>query len=243
MKIDKEIIEVLAHAEADGNTLRLTEQLDRNTYLAVAKVLKGIGGKWNSGKKCHIFDTDVEDVIQNIILTGEYTNERTAYQFFPTPRELAERMVDIADIQHGESCLEPSAGVGNIAQFMPGCDCIELNPKNREILIKEGFNVISEDFITFEPEKDYDVIVMNPPFCKQQDIEHVTKAIHLAKRCVVAVMSASVLWRTDNKTTAFRELVEKYGGTIEALPENAFKESGTTVNTCLVIVNKGETEE
>lgn len=238
MRIEKNIIEILARAEVEGNTLRLTDQLDRKTYLEVAKVLTGIGGKWYSGKKCHIFADDVEDIVQSIILTGEYVSEKKEYQYFPTPAELAAETVALAEIREGERCLEPSAGRGAIAQFMRGCDCIELNPKNREHLAENGFNVVHDDFITFSTNKGYDVIVMNPPFCKQQDIDHVTKAIQMAKRCVVAIMSASVMFRTDKKTTEFRTLVDSYGGTIEKLPENAFKESGTMVNTCRVIVNK-----
>lgn len=89
MRIDSAIIEVLAKAEVSGNTMRLTEQLDRKTYQQVSKVLSAIGGKWNSPKKCHIFADDVEDILQSIILTGEYTSEKTEYQFFPTPDELA----------------------------------------------------------------------------------------------------------------------------------------------------------
>ena len=44
MRIDSVIIEVLAKAEVSGNTLRLTEQLDRKTYQQVSKVLSAIGG-------------------------------------------------------------------------------------------------------------------------------------------------------------------------------------------------------
>lgn len=36
MRIDSAIIEVLAKAEVSGNTLRLTEQLDRKTYQQVS---------------------------------------------------------------------------------------------------------------------------------------------------------------------------------------------------------------
>lgn len=238
MKISKEVIETLAKAKVEGNTLEITEQLDRDLYLKVNKVLKAIGGKWVSAKKRHVFASDVEDILQDIILTGEYTDARIEFQFFPTPDELAKQLVEEAGIKPGESCLEPSAGHGAIAKYMPGCDCIELNPNNRKILAESGFNVIAEDFMTFEPQKDYDVIVMNPPFCKQQDIAHVTKAIHIAKRCVVAVMSASVMWRTDKRSENFRELVNSLGGSIEALPEKAFKDSGTMVNTCKVLVQK-----
>lgn len=240
MKISNEVIEVLAKSNVEGNTLKLTQQLDRDLYLKVNKVLKAIGGKWVSAKRRHVFESDVEDILQNIILTGEYTDTKTEFQFFPTPEALAEQLVEEAEIRGGEACLEPSAGRGNIAKFMPGCDCIELNPENREFLIENGFNVIAEDFMTFDSAKNYDVIVMNPPFSKQQDIAHVTKAISIAKRCVIAVMSASVLFRTDNRTTDFRAFVEFFGGTIEPLPEKAFKESGTMVNTCKVVVRKGK---
>lgn len=238
MKINVDVIEVLAKAEVDGNTLKITEQLSRDLYLKVNKVLKSIGGKWVRSKKCHVFENDVEDVLQNIILTGEYTDAKNEFQYFPTPEELARQLAAEAEIRDGENCLEPSAGRGAIAEYMPGCDCIELNADNRQFLIDNGFNVIAEDFMKFEPQKDYDVIVMNPPFCKQQDIAHVTKAISTAKRCVIAIMSASVMWRTDKRTAEFRALVESFGGTIDPLPEKAFKESGTMVNTCKVVVRK-----
>ncbi len=238
MKIDSDVIDVLARAEVEANTLRLTVQLDRKRYQQVAKVLTAIGGKWNSSKKCHIFADDVEDILQDIILTGEYTSEKTEYQFFPTPDELAAETVRLANITPDDVCLEPSAGRGAIAKYMPGCDCIELNPKNRAFLEEQGFKLVHDDFMTFAPDKQYSVIVMNPPFTKQQDIIHVTKAINMAARCVVAIMSASVLFRTDKRTAEFCDLVGSYGGIIEQLPESSFKESGTLVNTCRVVVNK-----
>lgn len=242
MKINADVIAVLAKAEVDGSTLKITEQLSRELYLKVVKVLKAIGGKWQSAKKCHVFENDVEDILQSIILTGEYTDAKTAFQYFPTPDDLAQQLVEDAELRGDESCLEPSAGRGAIAKYLPDCDCIELDPQNRKFLIDRGFCVIAEDFMTFEPRKNYDVIVMNPPFCKQQDIAHVTKAIGIVKRCVIAIMSASVMWRTDRRSEEFRALVGSLGGTIEPLPEKAFKESGTLVNTCKVIVKKKDGE-
>jgi tRNA G10 N-methylase Trm11 len=35
-------------------------------------------------------------------------------QLFPTPPELADRMVELADIRPGQQVLEPSAGTGRI---------------------------------------------------------------------------------------------------------------------------------
>ena len=113
MKIDKNIIALLTECQTEGNTLRITQQLDRKTYAQLNKVLTAIGGKWNSAKKVHIFPEEVEDIIEQIINTGEYTSEKQAFQFFPTPTDLAEKIVALANIQPTDSCLEPSAGRGN----------------------------------------------------------------------------------------------------------------------------------
>lgn len=197
MKIDKSVVEVLKTSEIDGSLLCLPGQLERKLYERVAKVLKSIGGKWSSAKKAFVFKEDVGDLVTSIADTGEFTPERQTFQFFPTPEALAREIVKVADIRAGEHTLEPSAGQGNIAQFMPTPDCIELDPKNRAVLIEKGFRVVGDDFMTFEPSEPYDVIVMNPPFCKRQDALHILKAISIAKRKVVAIASYAVMWRTD----------------------------------------------
>lgn len=238
MKVDADVIEVLKGAEIDGNKIRITQRLDRTMYQKVNKTISGIGGKWNTKEKAHIFEKDVSEIISQIVETGEYKDLKADFQFFPTPQDLAKKVVEMAGIQPGEKCLEPSAGRGGIAQFMPGCDCIELNPDNAAWLKEHGFNVIHDDFMTFKPSKQYDVIVMNPPFNKGQAVAHVTKAVKIASRCVVAITDAGILYRTDKATVAFRELVKSYGGKIEPIEAGSFKESGTMVNTCLIVVMK-----
>lgn len=238
MKIEKDIISILAQCQVEGNTLQITQQLDRKTYAQLNKVLTALGGKWKAAKKVHEFAEDVEALLEEVITTGEYSCIKKDFQFFPTPPDLAAEVVAMAGIRPGEQCLEPSAGTGNIAALMPDCDCIELNEKNRKVLQEKGLRIVAEDFMSFEPQKEYDVIVMNPPFSKGQDVAHITKAIGIAKRCVIAISSASVLFRTDSRTQAFRELVAQYGGSIEELPAESFKEIGTMVNTALIKVFK-----
>lgn len=238
MKIDNSVVEVLKTSEFDDSLLRLPGQLERKLYERVAKVLKSIGGKWSSAKKAFVFKEDVGDLITSIADSGEYIPERQALQFFPTPESLAREIVEIADIRQGESTLEPSAGQGNIAQFMPSPDCIELDPKNRAILEKRGFRVVGEDFLKFTSSASYDVIVMNPPFCKRQDALHILKAISMANRKVVAIASQAVMWRTDGPYKILRDIVAHYGGYMRKLPDKSFKEAGTMVNTALVVIDK-----
>lgn len=236
--IKEDVLNVIANSTVDKNKLFLpNEQLERSLYLNVNKVLISLGGKWSRSVKAHIFDKDVEEIIEQLLLTGKYTNEKKEYQFFETPLGLANKMVKMANISLGDTVLEPSAGRGKIASLVKHCDCCELNAENRKYLEDNGFRLVGDDFLKCE--KQYDVIIANPPFSRQQDIDHITHMIHLARKTVVSVASYSVLFRTNKKTVIFRELIDEFNGTIERLPENTFVESGTKVNTCIIFVNKG----
>ena len=237
MKVKNEVADALANSTVEENNLYLPNvQLERNLYLAVNKVLVAIGGKWNRKAKAHVFDKPPADALEEILLTGEYTDQKVEYQFFETPEVLAKRLVEMADIQEGETVLEPSAGKGAIAKLLPNCDCVELEDGNHQYLQENGFAVVGSDFLSFR--EKYDVIVANPPFSKQQDIDHVSHMLCLAVQCVVSVMSVGVMFRTNKKTVAFRELIDRLGGTIELLPDNSFAESGTKVRACVVCVNR-----
>lgn len=239
MKISNDVANVLANSKLEESRLYLPEEpLDRKLYVSVNKVLVAIKGKWNRAAKAHIFPESPAETIDNILLTGEYTDEKKEYQFFETPNDLAKILVSMADIRPGETVLEPSAGKGRIACLIPYCECIELNINHNKYLTQNGFTVIWDNFMDFTPNKNYDVIVSNPPFSKQQDIDHVNKMIDIAKRRVVSIMSASVMWRDNKKTVKFRERIDSLGGTISELPDDSFIESGTKVKTCLVCVDK-----
>lgn len=62
MKVDLDVIEVLKGVETEGNKLRITQKLDRAMYQKVNKTLTGIGGKWSSREKAHVFEKDVAKI-------------------------------------------------------------------------------------------------------------------------------------------------------------------------------------
>ncbi len=238
MKISNEVANVLAESHAVGRLLYLPSvELECKLWVAYEKVMKALGAKWNSQEKAHVFPMNIEDAVEEVLLTGEYTDEKKEFQFFATPTELANEMVRWADIQPNDTVLEPSAGNGMIALEISRItqpDCIELNGHCRGYLMGLGFNIVGDDFL--DCVHSYDHIIANPPFTKQQDITHCTLMIRLARKSVISVMSASVLFRDNKKTADFRELVELHGGIIESLPEKTFAASGTNVNTCLLKV-------
>ena len=246
MEIKRSILDIIASCEIHDNILLLPPvQLNRTDYLAVNKVLEALGGKWNRKAGGHTFDYDPSEKIEDIILTGEYTDAKKDYQFFPTPPKLAEYLCDLTEIDETTTVLEPSCGKGNIADAawkrnparLLG---IEFNDDLKPLLVDKPYEVlIGQDFLSYS-EETWDRIVMNPPFSKCQDRTHILKAYERLTPggILVSVASSSILWRTDNRSEVFRDFLSGVHATIEELDEGAFKESGTMVRTCIVKIRK-----
>lgn len=256
MNVSTAVLDVLGNAVINGNALTLTGQLDRKLYEATNKVLEAAGGKWNRKAKAHLFDGDAAALMDNIIVTGTVIDKAKELGYFPSPKAVVARLLELADIEPGMDCLEPSAGRGAIAveiAKITRVDCIEIDGENVLYLSKalrvEGVRpidpadpfvgaVVQADFLNAYPSPDpvYDRVVMNPPFAKQDDIRHVTHAHRFLKPGgkLVSVMGASVGFRTNRLTEEFRQLLNLHDGTIEKLPDNSFAESGTGVSTVIV---------
>jgi hypothetical protein len=250
--IPEEVLTVLSTVEISGNEVKITAQLDRKLYLAVNKVLDRIGGKWNKQAKAHVFDGDPTDRLDAVINTGVLMPKvKTGY--FPTPAPIVDRMIELADTSINYWILEPSAGQGHIADKIcekVGCSpktlfVCETLPANIKVLESKGYCPRGEfiEFATngFGKDWHFNCIIMNPPFERQQDIDHVTAAYCLLAPggILVTIMSAGVLFRGNKKTVEFRgNIMEPHGTYLESLPAGSFKESGTMVNTIILRLEK-----
>ncbi len=243
MKIKDEILAILSECSIKDNTVFLPDApLDRKTYVAVNKHLENLGGKWNRKAKGHVFDSDPSDSFENMLLTGETTDFKKEFQFFETPEELARKMVGMAELKATDYILEPSAGLGAIAKNINTgfLDCIELNPGMVETSLNDlGFAVICTDFLSYSC-TTYDKIIQNPPFTKQQDVDHILHAYSLLKSggILVSVVSESPFFRENKKSVAFREFLHENNAEIITNPEGTFKSSGTMVRTRIVKIVK-----
>ncbi|MDY6957916.1 MAG: SAM-dependent methyltransferase [Halobacteriota archaeon] len=258
-RIPEEVLGVLSECETDGNLLFLPKRhLGRKLYLEVNKVLEAMGGKWNRSKQAHVFDHEaVEGLLDDLLLFEEYHDRpeelRKGLNFYETPPELANRMIDAAEIQSGDCVLEPSAGKGAIVKELRKREeshrikklhCIELDPDmasdlaaNRFIVYQGNFLAMANHGHPFDIRGKYDVIIANPPFSKGRDAEHIMAMLKVARRRVVTIASAGLTFRQDWKYRELMDLLKKKGAVIETLPEDTFKESGTFVNTVLVVVD------
>ena len=246
MKVDNDVLAVLSRAETNGNTLVLVGQLERKLYERTNKVLEAVGGKWNRKAKAHLFNDDAATRVDQIILSGEVDMPKDEFNFFPSPPDVVARLMDLADILPGMRVLEPSAGKGAIAHACAAAGavvgCYELMESNFMALNGDArFDFVRHvDFLAQEPDEIYDRVVMNPPFAKQADIKHVLHALRFLKPggLLVSVMSAGVAFRDNKLTQDFRALIHERGGDIEALPDGAFKTSGTMVRSVIIRIPK-----
>jgi hypothetical protein len=162
--------------------------------------------------------------------------------------------------------LEPSAGEGALAfrclrsrdklkswsggidkwakdyRFDNLVDCVEFQaPLARKLERTKKFRkVYNLDFLLLKPETTglYDRVVMNPPFDRERDIDHVMHALKFLKPdgLLTAIMSAGTEFRDTKKSVAFRALMKKMGATFSDLPAGSFSSVGTNCNTIVVRV-------
>jgi len=168
-----------------------------------------------------------------------------APQLFPTPRALARRLAEAADIEDGARVLEPSAGTGvlveeirSVSGFTAAVTAVEINRALADALgrINGGGSCAAihcRDFTEMEPSDlgDFDRIVMNPPFERGADVRHIKHALRFLRPGgrLVAVCAAG-------RREVLEPLALESGGTWEDLPDSTFSEQGTDVRVALVVI-------
>lgn len=225
-----------------GNSIMLPSyQVDRKTYAKLKIKIEDMGGKWKGKTQTFDFKSSPKELLDKL-KSGEKVNIQQEFQFFETPKVHAQKIVDLAEIKEGHKKLEPSAGKGRVAELMgDDVDVCEFMQENRDHLKENyNFNHVGEDFLKLEAKGVYDRIVANPPFTKNQDIDHVMHMLDCLKEGgrLVSIMSASWTIGNQKKQKAFRELLKAKGAHVEEVESGAFKESGTTVKTMIVVIDK-----
>lgn len=255
MKLTQEQIKILKEGKIEENKFYLQWQLDRKQYININEILETIWLKWNRWKKAHIIDDfsqeDLENAINDVIETWEVETLKETikkFQFYPTPKEVAEYLVELAEIKENESILEPSAWLWNIAEIIREkytdnkwalySDLIlcELDSNKCSELLNKSFVVYEWDFLNYTPEFRFNKIIANPPFSKSQDVKHILHMYKLLSEWwrIVSIASSSIKTREWKLYDELKNLNPEF---IE-LPEWSFKESWTLVNTVIVVINK-----
>lgn len=208
---------------------------------------QGVGGKEFDAatpSENDPFDNAVLDYYSNQKLNK---NNREGIDYFPTPEPLGYKMVEWAGLSEGDSVLEPSAGHGAIARYVPKTnEMVSIEPSQSlftKLQLKAGGlgrKFLNNTFENYALNNKHDVIVMNPPFGKAGTlaIQHIDKAFkHLDEggRIVAIIPRGSTdkkfeKWYNEQKNVAMRAEVN--------LPDILFQQAGTRVACRVVVLDK-----
>lgn len=214
---DEEILTILAGMTFKDNLAYLNcGDLDRTEYLKIDKVLKTLKGKWVGGKtQAHKFPYNPEPVIKAVVKSGQLPTNSLDY--FYTPDSVINEMFEFIErIPEDSRVLEPSAGTGHIARRLLerwpsiNLDMVELDPLNLSMLDGIRGNIISGNFLEFNPAYEYDLIVMNPPFNGDSGdyIDHINHAFEFLRnggQLVSVVPGDYKNWQKNKRARVFFE--------------------------------------
>jgi predicted RNA methylase len=171
---------------------------------------------------------------------------------FNTSAEIADLVASHAGISEGMTVLEPSAGTGMLAKAARArggkVTCVEIQAGlGHELNVLHGFrDVYERDFLRCEPKNwpEFDRIIMNPPFDRGRDCDHVRHAYQFLRPggVLVAIMSARAEFGTDARHKALHALLPKDQWKFDRcwtdLSEKSFAHAGTNVNTVMLRIEK-----
>lgn len=237
----------LSRCKVEGNVLHLPPISDGilANYAEVKKALQNAGATYK--KNTFVFPNAAQPYIDKL-MGGEKVNIRKEYQFYATPQALADKLVDMANLKRGNEILEPSAGQGAIIKaihrVMPSahvhwCELMDLNQEVvRKLPSKTLF--MGDDFLRIDAKNKFDRIIANPPFAKNADIDHIYKMYECLADGGRIVTVASKHWKdsSNKKETKFREWLKEVGAIYEEIEAGAFKESGTNISACILLIDK-----
>lgn len=164
----------------------------------------------------------------------------SAWQLFPTPAAVADRMMDAADLAPGLRVLEPSAGTGNLVRAIlaRGADVVacEIAPRVAEEFALDfpAVSLFVGDFLertAAELGGPFARVVMNPPFHRGEDARHI---LHAAGMLAPGGLLVGLCY--DGR--AFREELAEWCATSERLPPGSFAESGTRADVVMVTMRR-----
>ena len=146
-----------------------------------------------------------------------------AYQFYPTPCDLARRAWGKFKNKNFIRILEPSAGDGSLVTEMPGwndsghyrrraqVDACEIDISKHPVLREKGIDVVGIDFMAFQNGAIYSHVILNPPFT--DGVHHALKAWDLVWESeLVAIINAATVRNPFSKERQrLVRLIEEHG--------------------------------
>lgn len=165
--------------------------------------------------------------------------------FYPTPKTGCLALVDGIDTKDlaGKTILEPSAGKGDILEFLQDrqgryikCEylCMEIEPELVSILQDKDYKVIGNDFLSDPVHYNVDYIFMNPPF--DQGAKHLLRAWDVIKNGTIRCLLNAETYNNayTNERTLLANIINEYGKVTQL--GNIFKDAERRTNVDVIMV-------
>ena len=207
---------------------------------------------------------ELQDITDALPTQTRRDAETDAFQQFSTPPAYAYAANWVANIPEGARVLEPSAGNGGIAVFAANArdtrvDVNEIADRRRPSLEALDFNrVTAEDgeqianIWANEPDRAYDVVVMNPPFSaagargtrntSATGARHIEQALALVKPGgrLVAIMGHTFRPSNSRVASFFKKLERSatLRANVEVNGSEVYRKYGTGYDNRLLVIDK-----
>ena len=161
----------------------------------------------------------------------------SAHQLFPTPSDIAEQVIDEADIEPGHDVLEPSAGTASLLKVLPCVRphgwvvAVEINHDLAKTLEPYADEIHCADFLSWSSDRKFDRIIMNLPFENGADIKHIQHAITFLKPGGKLV---AICANGPRQHEQLKPLADDW----RPLPAGSFKQAHTNVNVAMLVITK-----
>lgn len=157
----------------------------------------------------------------------------TSHNLFPTPLAIVARMIATAGLAPGMCVLEPSCGTGRILSALSddyAVDAVDVHPVlANDCRRRFPFATVYEaDFLRWQG-GPYDRIIMNPPFERGLDCQHIAHARTMLRpggRLVGLCYNGS----------AQAKRLRPVCNTWDVLPEGSFASEGTRASVALITI-------
>lgn len=167
-------------------------------------------------------------------------------EFYPTPDTVIQKMLNQTKIKSDTYILEPSAGKGDILDYIsnnyrydrPKMYAIEKNPELRMILNEKHYKVVGDDFLEYNSDMHFDYILMNPPFSNgDEHLLHAWDILHTGE--IICLLNTATFQNPHTKRRKqLLELIAENGEVWHLGKAFDTAERKTNVDVSMVVLNK-----
>ena len=238
--------DLLRRFKAEDNKIFIPKfQIDKDLYKECKATIETYGYKYIAGKNKRFEKKNANAIndLNNMINGVQVLTARKEFNYYPTPDNIVKLAQKLLEHDNTSTILEPSCGCGNLINGLETfTEAIEINSDCVNILKQKNIKIIHDDFETFNSNKKYKYIIMNPPFSKLRDVKHTLKAYDLLEKdgVLITICSSSVFTRSDRASKELQRIFESNGEFIQEFNNKEFKEAGTNINTTLLKIRKSD---